>query len=435
MNGRLITMNDTRSNNDRSNKKQKKRNGFSLFMGLLFGIIFAINFFYWYPLAAEKFSLPKLPQVNTGTKDSTTVTADIEKPTSESHTTESSTQETIVEEKDAFYPRMNFQASDQISTIYQPLSNKIDTMIQQNNMTGTYLVVKNNQLVLYKSYGNAHEQINDPYKSSYSIASLQKSMTAVLLVQLVEEKKISLDDHIDKFFPEIPNGQNITLNQLLSMTSGLSLTEKKPSSTKSYQDLYNFVLTHTAYKDVTKWTYSEVNYLLATMIIEKVTGQGYDEVLEEKIIKPLNLENSFVFNKRKEDQSLVKPIENNQERDIPEYAVLNEVGIGNWAFTASDFLIFIQALLDGKLLNQESLNLLWSYPPALYNYSYKSGFYHYPTSNRGHGLFRSYEPTVHFSNSGDTAVLFFANTYQPNDLNAALTKQIFETVVADPAGL
>lgn len=428
-------MSSSRTDYEKIYKKLKRQRYFSLLMGFLFGVILIGNLFYWYPFFEDKFSLPNIPQVTLRTEETKTTTS-----SSEFNSEENSTENTeLVSDNVQFSPRLNFDDYQTISTIYQPLSEKLDTIIEQHQISGTFLTIKNNQMVLFKSYGDAAKQESNPFESSYMIASLQKSLTATLLLQLVEEKKIKLDDKLNQFLPEIPNSENITLNQMLAMTSGLYLTDKKPKNTQSYQELLNFVHTHTEYRALNKWAYADVNYVLLAEIIEKISNQTYDDLLYKKIIEPLNLDHSFLFDRQKEQQILISsykhknPLQN--EVKIGRSAFINEFAVGNWAFSASDYLIYIQALLDGKLMNQESLNLLWSYPPANYDYTYKSGFYHSQENRmRGHGLFNGYEPTIWLSPSADTAVLFFSNTYQDDKLNMELTKQIFDITTQEPLG-
>lgn len=178
-------MSNSRTDYEKIYKKLKRQRYFSLLMGFLFGVILIGNLFYWYPFFEDKFSLPNIPQVTLRTEETKTTTS-----SSEFNSEENSTENTeLVSDNVQFSPRLNFDDYQTISTIYQPLSEKLDTIIEQHQISGTFLTIKNNQMVLFKSYGDAAKQESNPFESSYMIASLQKSLTATLLLQLVEEKK------------------------------------------------------------------------------------------------------------------------------------------------------------------------------------------------------------------------------------------------------
>jgi D-alanyl-D-alanine carboxypeptidase len=139
---------------------------------------------------------------------------------------------------------------------------------------------------------------------SYRIGSLTKTFTATVILQLAEEGKLSLDDTLYKFIPSVPNGRNITVRQLLNMTSGLH----------SYSEL-EWVQKILLTEPLRSWTpeklvragvaiqpdfapgkgfhYSNTNYILLGMIIEKVTGQSLAETYKSRIIDRLGLARTY----------------------------------------------------------------------------------------------------------------------------------------------
>ncbi|WP_308466592.1 serine hydrolase domain-containing protein [Rathayibacter soli] len=135
------------------------------------------------------------------------------------------------------------------------------------------------------------------------IGSLTKTMTATILLQLVEEHKLSLDDTIGKYVPGMPNGDTATLRQLADMTSGIpSYTASTawqnavfadPQKQWTPQSLVDFEKGQPAdFAPGAGWAYSNTNYVLLGMVIEKVTGEPIATVFNKRIFEPLKMTHS-----------------------------------------------------------------------------------------------------------------------------------------------
>ncbi|MBS1699572.1 MAG: beta-lactamase family protein [Actinobacteria bacterium] len=134
------------------------------------------------------------------------------------------------------------------------------------------------------------------------IGSLTKTMTATILLQLVGEKKVSLDDPISRYVPGLPNG-DATLRQLADMTSGIPSYTLDPQITQTYLDdpskpwtpaeLLDGVRTLPAsFPTGTGWQYSNSNYIALGAVIEKVTGESLADVFQHRIFDPLGMASS-----------------------------------------------------------------------------------------------------------------------------------------------
>ncbi|MGW0173093.1 serine hydrolase domain-containing protein [Rhodococcus sp. NPDC003322] len=132
------------------------------------------------------------------------------------------------------------------------------------------------------------------------IGSLTKTMTATVLLQLMEEGKLSLDDPIGKYVPGMPNGDVATLRQLADMTSGIpNYTESKPVVEKFFADP-QYAWPPGELTDAVKpmpadfapgqgWEYSNTNYVLLGMVIEQILGRPIGEVFEDRLFEPLGM--------------------------------------------------------------------------------------------------------------------------------------------------
>ncbi|HEX8737896.1 MAG TPA: serine hydrolase [Pyrinomonadaceae bacterium] len=145
--------------------------------------------------------------------------------------------------------------------------------------------------------------------------SVGKTYAAAVALQLVNEGKINLDEKVEKYlgsekwFSRLPNAREITVRQLMNHTSGLVRYEFKEQFTKDLtanpdkvwkpEDLLSYLFDEKAAFEAGKdWDYSDTNYIVLGMIIEKVTGKKYYEEAGNRILKPLNFKNTFAQDSR-----------------------------------------------------------------------------------------------------------------------------------------
>jgi len=134
------------------------------------------------------------------------------------------------------------------------------------------------------------------------IGSVTKTFTGTLILQLAQEGKLSLNDTIDKYYPGIPNGNKITLTMLANMTSGISsyFTPKfldqyfgHPDTVFTPDELVaDGVAASPIFDPGAKFNYSNTNTILLGKVIEKVTGQPFQDVLQQGILGPLGMTNT-----------------------------------------------------------------------------------------------------------------------------------------------
>ncbi len=146
--------------------------------------------------------------------------------------------------------------------------------------------------------------------------SVGKTYAAAIAMQLVHEKKIDLDERIEKYlgkekwFSRLPNSRDITIRHLMNHTSGLIRYEFKDQFTKDLtadpdkvwtpKELISYLFDEKAAFDAGKgWDYSDTNYIVLGMIMEKATGKKYYDLVKQRVLKPLNLRNTFPQDRRK----------------------------------------------------------------------------------------------------------------------------------------
>ena len=164
------------------------------------------------------------------------------------------------------------------------------------------LVAKNGQVIYRKAFGMADLELNVPMQPEmvFRIGSITKQFTAIAILQLMEQGKLSLQDEITKYIPDYPmHGHSITIEHLLTHTSGIKSYTNVPEFQK-------FIRTDMKPEEVidlikskpmefapgTKWNYNNSGYFLLGYIIEKVSGKTYQEYLQENFFTPLGMTSS-----------------------------------------------------------------------------------------------------------------------------------------------
>jgi CubicO group peptidase (beta-lactamase class C family) len=242
-----------------------------------------------------------------------------------------------------------------------------------DNFSGSVLLAKNGAIVYEKSFGFADRANNVAFtdKTPSNIASVGKMFTAVLILQLAEQKKLQLSDSINKFLPntKIQNADKITVHQLLTHTSGLGAYWQHPDYPKL---LKNAVEVDEIVRLIeqqqlvfvepgARFEYSNSGYIVLGKIIERITGKRYADVLAEKIIKPLNLKNTRLEIDRKDFRGLAKGHVKRTPTDIwqsNEKQMPTPSSDGGIYTTTKDLFAFDKALYGGKLLSKQSLELM-----------------------------------------------------------------------------
>lgn len=407
-------------------RQQKRKAILMFFVGLLLGGGVAFNIYYWYPLLQKKFDLSSISQFS---KEKVAAETIATSSTSEETTeTSDSSQE---HEEEPFTPRTDISKTN---TKYASLNQELEQTILNYNPSGTILVVKDNQVVLHNNYGKALESSHDPINSTYMIASVQKMITSILVMNLIDQGKLTLETPLSTFYNNIPNSENITIDQMLSMTSGLYLDNKLKNS-KSKEESINYVVNNVTYQPTNKWRYSDVNFFLLAAIIEKVSQTSYEAYFDQVVKRPLELAHTGFYQSNSLNPNLIPSFGMDDSGVIkttpttfPESAVINELGTGNMYISTGDLLTIVQAMLDGKIVSRDVVEMTYLKREYAYPYTYKAGFYEEDNFYYGHGIFRGYEPSVAFNKDASSAVIFLGNVYHKDGSNSELSKKLIEQV-------
>jgi D-alanyl-D-alanine carboxypeptidase len=208
----------------------------------------------------------------------------------------------------------------------------------------------------------------------FKIASLTKSYTATVVLQLVGEGKLSLDDAVQRRLPGVvPNGSKITIRHLLNHTSGLSDFEADPRYLKPYlagnfayywtpRQLVRIGVSHKpVFAPGRGWSYSNTNYVVAQLIVERVTGRTLGAELKSRIFQPLNLRQTTYPTKPGLPSPYVHGYMLLGEPPLTDVTGLSPSlapGSGGIVSTVRDVADFYRALLTGRLLEPAELQAM-----------------------------------------------------------------------------
>lgn len=180
------------------------------------------------------------------------------------------------------------------------LEQYMDAQFAINDFSGTVLISKNDSILLKKAYGFADYEwkVKNTIDSKFSLASVSKQFTAVAILQLAENGKLSLDDPLNKYFSDFPKGEKISLKMMLSHNAGLQMDFDELYLTKTDLDkdsVYAYIAKKPLlFEPGTNTAYSNIGYYLLGRIIEKVSGQTYSAYLKEHLFDKAKMYNSGV---------------------------------------------------------------------------------------------------------------------------------------------
>ncbi|MGW3291939.1 serine hydrolase domain-containing protein [Streptomyces sp. NPDC001002] len=218
----------------------------------------------------------------------------------------------------------------------------------------------------------------------YRIASITKTFVATVLLQLEAEGRLSLDDTVEKWLPGTVrgngnDGRKITVRQLLNHTSGLfDYTSDEEFQRRLFSpdgffehrydhrdaaDLVGIAMAHKPdFKPGTSWNYSNTNYVVAGMLIEKVTGNSYGEEIKDRIVEPLDLDETSVPGDRttvgrpsSRAYSKLARTATGPTYDVTRLNPTAASSAGSMISDSADLNRFVSALLSGRLLPPEQL--------------------------------------------------------------------------------
>ena len=228
----------------------------------------------------------------------------------------------------------------------------------------------------------------------FEVGSITKNFTAVTMLLLQEEGKIDLDQKIDMWFPDFEKGDKITVRMLLNHTSGIM----EMTDVMDPEDVVENVNGRFDFEPGTSWTYINANFILAGLIINKVTGKQAHEVIREKIIDPLGLTHTFMkgYEEYPEEAKAHGHAYYPNGEIVPYELVHKAWTAGALVSNAEDLFKYGHALFNGEILSKESMNQMLDIVDLLGTPMYGLGTQY---GKGSHSEFYGHGGDVYFSHS------------------------------------
>ena len=233
--------------------------------------------------------------------------------------------------------------------------------------SGEVAVVRHGRLVYAQGFGYADRRTRTrpTLDTAFNLASIGKTFTGVAVAQLVQARKLSFADHVDTFLPKLPPKlRRITVGQLLDHTSGLGdffsdpgFARRRASLTTLSAYLPLIERESPAFAPGTRWSYSNSGFVLAGLVVERVTGQRFDEYLRRHVWLPAGMTHTGCFGRTR----------------LPQYAAVGYLpggatntsslpptgtSAGGCYASTRDLIAFVSALEDGRLLTRRLVHVL-----------------------------------------------------------------------------
>lgn len=278
--------------------------------------------------------------------------------------------------------------------IAQELDAYVQRLAKQDAFSGTVLLAKDGKPILALAVGLANRDFRVPntIDTKFNLGSMNKMFTAVAILQLAEEGKLSLDDALSKHLDNSWLNQDILdrvkIQQLLSHTSGLGsyfneiFERTSRSHFREVNDYKPLVVGETlAFEPGTEQRYSNTGFLIAGAVVEKACGCNYFDYIRSHVTRPAGMPNTDCYQLDRVNENLAVGYERLFRPEGTEYYnnifahVFRGGPAGGGYSTVSDLLRFDQALRAGKLLNKQSLDVAWTPVEAARSFNYGLGFF------------------------------------------------------------
>ncbi len=249
---------------------------------------------------------------------------------------------------------------------------EFDKMLSAQFKTGetgcAALVAVKGEIIYKKAFGMADLELNVPMQPDmiFRVGSITKQFTAIAILQLMEQGKLSLQDDITKFIPDYPTqAHTITIEHLLTHTSGIKSYTGVPDFQKYIKEDLSPAEAIDKFKNLpmefapgTKWNYNNSGFFLLGYIIEKASGKTYAEYIEENLFKPAGMTNSLYGNDKIILRNRASGYQTDGDKTVnADYlSMLLPYAAGSVMSTVEDLYRWNRALISYKIVKKETLD-------------------------------------------------------------------------------
>ncbi|WP_460269230.1 serine hydrolase domain-containing protein [Clostridium sp. CTA-19] len=279
---------------------------------------------------------------------------------------------------------------ENLNKIKTDIDNYFNNLSEDDKFSGEILVSIKGEKIISKAFGMANYELDVPNttRTKFRIGSVTKQFTAAAILQLYDKGLLDINDTLDRYVPNYPKGNKVTIHHLLTHTSGIfNHTSIKGFVESIMKNPHNAESLIEEFKDCpydfepgTKHLYSNSGFILLGYIIEKISKKSYKEYLQENIFDKLLMNDSGyddhieVIKNRASGYALKEDEKTLLNCDFIDMTI--PYASGSLYSTVEDLYLWNNGLLEGKVISKDSLNKMSS----KYADAGKEGYY-------GYGLF------------------------------------------------
>ena len=265
------------------------------------------------------------------------------------------------------------QTATSAETTDADIKEQMDGVLQKHKFQGIVSLTQNGE-VIYQYVNGKDKNDNDlTVDSSMYIGSVSKQFCATSIMMLRDQGKLSVDDTIEKYFPEYETGKDITIKNLLTMRSGISdMVNEGQCDGLSFQNTEDETIAAVKewifaqplkFEPDSQYAYSNSNYFLLADIVKQISGQRYHDFVRENIFEPLGMTHSGFVEEVKDDPAWAEGLTRGDENgNVIQTGLAN--GAGDIATNAADMDAWMSGISEGKLISKETfLEMTQNYSP------------------------------------------------------------------------
>lgn len=302
-----------------------------------------------------------------------------------------------------------YDSEEIVSHAYQKEVDSIEKYLQESNFQGAVLLASKKNIIFAKGYGpcdkKAPEKGDIKINTTFEIGSISKQMTAAAIMQLVQKKQLGLQDKISRWFPDFPYGEDITVEMLLNMHSGLTDCLNAPYEffpTKVAARIENATVRNEPVEPEiilkylndaplfidpgTEYFYCNTNYYLLAKILEQVTGMAFEDYMQKNIFAPCDMQNTNMEFQNTDTRGYDWK---NRYYSIPAGF---STGYGDINSSVIDLYKWTQSFVNGKVVSKKSFKKMTNTDSYGYGLYVQNGEIFHGGATNVFNSFASYHP-------------------------------------------
>ena len=330
-----------------------------------------------------------------------------------------------------------FDCDQILNPSYQIEIEKIEQYLDENKFEGSVLIAKNKDIVLAKGYGLCDRKNPDmgqiQINTTFEIGSITKQMTAAAIMQLAEKRKLNIHDKISRYFPDYEYGDDITIEMLLDMHSGLTDCLNAPYDffpTKVAAKIENATVRNEPVEEEiilkylndaplfiepgSEYFYCNTNYYLLAKIVEQVSGLSFKDYMQKYIFVPCDMRNTNIEFQKTDTRGYDWK---NRYYSIP-YGFAT--GYGDVNSSVVDLYKWTSRLVKGKVVSKKSFKKMIDTESYGYGLNVQNGEIFHGGATNVFNSFSTYHPST------KTTIIILINRPQSEKYAAAFARGIYK---------